>query len=347
MWFCNDERAFMREYDLVKTAKQGGPIHGLISPKWYQTPVDRQVMKKLLERQNGRPLLDILIYYVIMLASAWTAVLLTPSWFSVPFWLIYGALYTSGSDARWHECGHGTAFKSARLNRIVYHLACFMIIRNPVTWKWSHARHHTDTLLVGRDAEIALMVPPAAARLLLNLFGIPDAIDSLRRMAGHIMGRLQPDENLYVPDHAKKQAFTVARIWLCVYIVTGLAAVSLQSIIPILLIGGPRFYGAWHFNMTGFLQHGGLRDNVTDHRLNTRTVLMNPLSRFIYLNMNYHIEHHMFPLVPYYNLPKLHEVIKDDLPPPNKSICSAYAEMLPIIWKQLQGNEIFIERHLP
>ena len=99
--------------------------------------------------------------------------------------------------------------------------------------------------------------------------------------------------------------------------------------------------------MTGFLQHGGLRDNVTDHRLNTRTVLMNPFSRFIYLNMNYHIEHHMFPLVPYYNLPKLHEVIKDDLPPPNKSICSAYAEMLPIIWKQLQGNEIFIERHLP
>ena len=78
----------MREYDLVKTAKQGGPIHGLISPKWYQTPVDRQVMKKLLARQNKRPLLDVLIYYAIMLASAYTAVLLTPSWFSVPFWLI-------------------------------------------------------------------------------------------------------------------------------------------------------------------------------------------------------------------------------------------------------------------
>ena len=337
----------MREYDLVETAKRGGPIHGLISPKWYQTPVDRQVMKTLLARQNGRPLFDILIYYVIMFASACTAILLTPSWFSVPLWLIYGVLYTSGSDARWHECGHGTAFKSARLNRIVYHLACFMIIRNPVTWKWSHARHHTDTLLVGRDAEIALMMPPAAARLLLNLFGIPDAIDSLRRMAGHVMGRLQPDEALYVPEHAQKQAFTVARIWLWVYIVTGLAVVSLQSIIPILLIGGPRIYGAWHFNITGFLQHGGLRDNVTDHRLNTRTVLMNPFSRFIYLNMNYHIEHHMFPLVPYYNLPKLHEVIKDDLPLPNKSICSAYAEMLPILWKQLKGNEVFIERHLP
>ena len=336
----------MREYDLVKTAKQGGPIHGLVSPKWYQTPVDRLIMKKLLARQNSRPLLDILVYYVIMFASAWAAVLLTPSWFSIPFWLIYGVLYTSGSDARWHECGHGTAFKSAWLNRIVYHLACFMIIRNPVTWKWSHARHHTDTLLVGRDAEIALMMPPAAARLLLNLFGIPDAIDSLRRMAGHVIGRLQPDEALYVPEQVRKRAFAVARIWLCIYIATGLAAFTMQSIIPFLLIGGPRIYGAWHFNMTGFLQHGGMRDNVTDHRLNTRTVMMNPLSRFIYLNMNYHIEHHMFPLVPYYNLPKLHEVIKDDLPPPNSSIFSAYAEMLPVIWKQLQGNEVFIERNL-
>ena len=52
--------------------------------------------------------------------------------------------------------------------------------------------------------------------------------------------------------------------------------------------------------MTGLLQHGGLADNVTDHRLNSRTVYMNPVSRFIYWNMNYHVEHHMFPMVPYH-----------------------------------------------
>jgi hypothetical protein len=42
--------------------------------------------------------------------------------------------------------------------------------------------------------------------------------------------------------------------------------------------------------------------------------------------LNYHIEHHMFPMVPYHALPRLHEVIKDDLPPPNTSILQAYAE---------------------
>ena len=74
--------------------------------------------------------------------------------------------------------------------------------------------------------------------------------------------------------------------------------------------------------MTGLIQHGGLAEDVLDHRLNSRTVYMNPISRWIYWNMNYHVEHHMFPMVPYHALPRLHELIKHDLPAPNPSICA-------------------------
>ena len=59
-----------------------------------------------------------------------------------------------------------------------------------------------------------------------------------------------------------------------------------KAAIPLLLIGGPRIYGCWHFILTGLLQHGGLAEDVLDHRLNSRTVYMNPVSRFIYMNMN-------------------------------------------------------------
>ena len=31
--------------------------------------------------------------------------------------------------------------------------------------------------------------------------------------------------------------------------------------------------------------------------------------------MNYHVEHHMFPLVPYHALPELHAELKADMPP--------------------------------
>jgi len=89
-------------------------------------------------------------------------------------------------------------------------------------------------------------------------------------------------------------------------------SVQLGSILPLMRVGLPRIHGAWHHVMTGLLQHLGLAENVSDHRPNTRTVLMNPVSTFIYLNMNYHLEHHMFTMVPYYNLPRLHDMIKHD-----------------------------------
>ena len=41
------------------------------------------------------------------------------------------------------------------MNDVVYNIACFMIFREPTVWRWSHARHHTDTIIVGRDPEIA------------------------------------------------------------------------------------------------------------------------------------------------------------------------------------------------
>jgi fatty acid desaturase len=114
-----------------------------------------------------------------------------------------------------------------------------------------------------------------------------------------------------------------------------------------MVIGLPRLYGAWHHVMTGLLQHAGLADNVIDHRLNSRTVLMNPVSRFIYWNMNYHVEHHMFPMVPYHALPRLHEVVKADLPAPNRSIAEGFREMWPALRRQLSNEDYFVKRALP
>lgn len=114
-----------------------------------------------------------------------------------------------------------------------------------------------------------------------------------------------------------------------------------------MVIGQPRLYGAWHFVMTGYRQHGGLDDDVLDHRLNSRSVLMNPVSRFIYWNMNYHIEHHMFPMVPYHRLPELHAKIKHDLPAPCPSIWAGYREALPAIRKQRKDPDWRLHRDLP
>jgi fatty acid desaturase len=106
-------------------------------------------------------------------------------------------------------------------------------------------------------------------------------------------------------------------------------------------------YGAWVHVLTGLTQHGGLAENVLDHRLNSRTVYMNPVLRFIYWNMNYHIEHHMFPMVPYHALPELHKDLQPYMPRPSSGIIDAYREIIPALWRQRKEPDWHIEPKLP
>ena len=336
-----------RDYSLLGKDGAAAVEKGLAAAEWYHTDVPRKELKDLMRRTDAPAIRDTAIWIGCLALFGGAAAYLWPSWWSVPFWLAYGVLYGSAGDSRWHECGHGTAFKTPWMNDVVYHIGSFMIFRNPVVWKWSHTRHHSDTIIVGRDPEVAVMRPPAARRLFLNLFGIVDTLTGIRLMLINASGRLHPEEETYVPEEEAPKAILVARVWVAIYAATAAAAVSMNSILPFMLIGLPRLYGAWHHIVTGVLQHGGLADDVLDHRLNTRTVHMNPISRYIYWNMNFHVEHHMFPMVPYHALPKLHELIKHDLPEPDRSMWSAFKDMMPVLRRQLRFEDVFMVRRLP
>jgi MocE subfamily Rieske [2Fe-2S] domain protein len=74
---------------------------------------------------------------------------------------------------------------------------------------------------------------------------------------------------------------------------------------------------------------------------------MNPVNRFLYWNMNYHVEHHMFPLVPYHNLPRLHELVKADMPKPYRNLFEAWRELVPAVLRQVKDPSYYVERKLP
>ena len=336
-----------RDYSLLGPDGQRAVEIGLAAAEWYHTDVPRKTMKDLMQRSDQPAIRDTIILYGCMILFAGLGIALWPSWWSAPFWLAYGVHYGSASDSRWHECQHGTAFKTPWMNTFVFEIASFMIMRNSTTWRWSHARHHTDTYIVGRDPEIAVMRPPNFIRLIGAFVGVPDAISFVRGMIYNAFIGVRPEEKTFVPESHWPRLVRVARVSLAIYLATVLLALWLHSILPLMVIGLPRLYGAWHHVMTGIAQHGGLADNVNDHRLNSRTVLMNRVSRFIYWNMNYHVEHHMFPMVPYHALPRLHALIAHDLPAPTPSIAAALAVMWPAFRRQLANEEYFIKRDLP
>ena len=336
-----------RDYSMLGSDARRAVETGLAAAEWYHTEVPRKLMKDLMQRSDGPAIRDTVILFAAMAALAAVGIALWPSWASVPFWLAYGVLYGSAMDSRWHECSHGTAFRTRWMNDWLYQVASFCMVRNPVTWRWSHARHHTDTIIVGRDPEIAIMRPPELVRLLANLIGLVDAWNGWGRMILNAAGRIHPEEATFIPEQEQPKVIRVARVWVAIYSATIALALALGSVLPLMVVGLPRLYGAWHHVMTGLLQHGGLADNVVDHRLNSRTVYMNPVSRFIYWNMNYHVEHHMFPMVPYHRLPALHAAIRHDLPAPSPSITAALREMLPALWRQLHNEDYFLRRSLP
>jgi len=174
-----------------------------------------------------------------------------------------------------------------------------------------------------------------------------DVVSGFKNMLINASGRLNSEEATYIPDMDKGKAVTIARVWVVIYALTSATALFFQSWIPLMIIGLPRIYGAWHMVLTGMTQHAGLADNAVDHRLNSRTVYINPVSRFIYWNMNYHTEHHMFPTVPYHALPALHERLKRDFPEPSPSILAAYREFVPVLWRQRKEPDFYLRRPLP
>jgi fatty acid desaturase len=103
--------------------------------------------------------------------------------------------------------------------------------------------------------------------------------------------------------------------------------------VPI-LFSLPNFYGSWLFQLCNNTQHIGLQDNVSDFRLCCRTFTLNPVLRFVYWQMNYHIEHHMFAAVPCYQLGRLHRLIRHDLPPCAHGLVAVWREIAEIQARQ-------------
>jgi fatty acid desaturase len=95
---------------------------------------------------------------------------------------------------------------------------------------------------------------------------------AVKDMIRHASGHLKQDEKSYVPAEERGKVVRTARIWLGIYSATALSCVATQSILPALIIGLPRMYGACMMVVYGTTQHAGLGENVLDHRLNTRTV---------------------------------------------------------------------------
>ena len=331
-------QALQRDYSLSGGSSRAIPldderIEGRMEGIWWKPKLDRQKLKVLMQRSDAPALWHFTLWFGLLAASAMLAIASWGTWWVIPAFLLYGTIYSS-SDARWHECGHGTPFRTHWLNEIFYHVSSFMTLREAYMWRWSHSRHHTDTYFVGRDPEIQVRRPADLLKILMDFLYLRSGPPEVWRLVRNALGKPQADVKDFVPERERSKMYWSSRIYIAIIAVFGIWSVAIGSFLPIMFVALPRFYGGWLHQLLGLTQHAGLGEDTYDHRENTRTVLVNPVYRYLYMNMNYHIEHHSVPMVPYHSLAKLHAAVKDQMPPVYKNLWAVYREMIPALIKQ-------------
>ena len=308
---------------------------------WYRSPVGREALAELNQRSDIKGLLQALGHLGILAVTggaAWYAVGRLP-WYAVLLILLaHGTCYAFLLNG-FHELCHKTVFKSRGLNTFFLYLFSFLGWYNPVLFWASHQEHHKWTLHPPEDLEVVLPIKLTLKSFLMSALVNP--WDLYHRLKGYIrlsMGRLEGEwENHLFPESQVKyrQAlFNWARFHLIGQAV--LVAVSLALgwwMLPVIVTLAP-FYGGWLLYLCNNTQHVGLMDNTPDYRLCVRTIYLNPFVRFLYWHMNYHTEHHMYAAVPCYNLKKLHEEIREDLPPCPNGLVATWKQVIEILNRQ-------------
>jgi len=319
--------------------------------KWYRPNVDKLEFKKLCEKSDWAGFKHVIIYFSVLIFFGYLAYATWGTWWSLLFFLIYGNIYAC-SDSIWHETGHKTAFKSKFWNNFFYQISSYMDNFEPVRWKWSHFKHHGHTAYDDpHDFEIAIRKPTDL--FLFFSYFIPFAplltfhktlqFETIK----HAVGITTPVMEQCIPEKERTKCRNSARIHVAIWTIVILTSIVYQSWLPVLYLVLPGFYGKTLVASFGLTQHTGLQENIKDHRYSTRTVYFNPVFSFLYWHMEYHIEHHMFPTVPSYNLPKLHHLIKHQMPPAKKGLWGAYREIIPAIFKQAKNPDYKIELSVP
>jgi len=307
---------------------------------WYRTKLKPDVMKALHQRSDFKAFVQT-VGYLAVLATTVTAALYSGSHW--PWWVTVMLVFLNGMGFAFlingvHELGHGTVFKTKALNEFFVRVLSFLGWINFHMFQESHMRHHRYTLHPPDDLEVVLPIRMLVKNFLERGFINPSWFwVTMKTTVRVAFGRFEGEWEHALYDN-KPEAQRAAINWSRLLLVGHglIVAVSLWFhwwLVPVVITLAP-FYGQWLFLLCNNTQHIGLQDNVNDFRLCCRTFTLNPVVRFVYWQMNYHIEHHMYAAVPCYNLGKLHQAIKHDLAPCSHGLVGVWKEIAAIQKKQ-------------
>ncbi|MFT3923352.1 MAG: fatty acid desaturase family protein [Myxococcales bacterium] len=253
-----------------------------------------------------------------------------PLWLEVPVFVL-GFVVLGGRHLGLailhHEAAHKSLFKTPWLNDFVGDWLCARPIWNDVRkYRGHHFIHHRRTNQED-DTDLSLVAPfPTTRSSLLRKFA-----RDLLGLTGlkYLLGRVLMDAELVKWTVANDVVWLPrdGRAWWSyplrfVRNASGMLLTNALLLVLCWFCGEVWLYGIWVLSYLTpfplFLRIRSLAEHActarsTDMFLNTRTTRAGLLARATVapIRVNYHVEHHVLPSVPYFRLPRLHQLLRE------------------------------------
>ena len=276
-------------------------------------------------------------FFPALWAAAAVVVISFPNWPAQLMGYVVIGTAIHGMAVLTHEASHFSMFRSRRLDRWVGFLMGAPVFVSHTAYRVLHGFHHRHT----REEED----PDEFNNVTKNRFLL-----SLLFYAWLVIGT--PVYLVHVVATAMIRGTLRDRI-----------DVLLEYAILIGLFGGT-YALARHFGRTDWIWHcwaipmivamvfGNVR-SWAEHAMTipgspltcTRTVTSNRLVSLLMCNLNYHLEHHLCPGIPWYNLPKMHAMLQDEY---RRAGAFVYRSYLRFLWDALRtGIHGIASMHMP
>jgi fatty acid desaturase len=310
--------------------------------EWRRPSVEREVLKRLSKRSTADGLARIAYFAFLQAAPAVAAVYIgqISMWLTIPVLYVYYYLYGFWVAIA-HELQHRTAFAESAdwFSEIIFFIVQALMWNSPTYARISHRLHHRYTMVRGVDPETdwpevitTKWLREFVLGLVLKILVVGAVIDlysSIRTQIERTAGKM----NGMVRDHCTERDIAAIRIEsLALLVFHGAVAATaaafraweLLACVTIAWQIGSPIEVLWHAT-----EHIGRPYNVNDHRLNTRSIRVSRFTKSIFWGLDDHVDHHLYPIVPSRNLPKLHGILEKYLPIPG-NVFGCWAEMFEI-----------------
>ena len=245
---------------------------------------------------------------------------------ALPFWPVRLACYVvigtvlHALGILMHEAIHGNLFRRRLLDRWSAFLLGAPVLVSAAAYKVTHLHHHRHTRGSQDPDEFSNYIRhPKLLSLLFYAWGA----------LGMLIFLVHVPVNALRLGTTREKVAAVTEYTLLATLYGGVVFLAVRLDAIGLLVHGwlvPMGLALLIVNLRGWSEHMMTRPG--DPLTQTRTVTSNRVVRFLMCNLNYHLEHHLFPGIPWYNLPRLHDLLQDEYREAGAFVYRSYLKFL-------------------